>query len=283
MNPMRQQLEIWRLVLTARNRGESVFDTLLAQGMDEAEARTLATADEPLYEPEPETEEAIYQHHLSHSALPSEYARCTFDSFRAFTPQQRKGKMLAFSACRLFVEASGRSFALNDVYARLKLPPPDENPVRSSLVLYGPMGVGKTGLAASVANVLMAKGKPVIYTRAQQVITDIWDTYKKKDQRGPSGRTRSEIVAYLRAVPVLIIDEMGGEHDGSKDRRDIMEEILRPRCSAELPVLITTNHTPRSFEGEWGGKTTDKLLERAHWIPMGGDSLRQKWQPSEAV
>lgn len=266
---------IWRIVLRARSAGQPVYDVLLEHGVEASEAEAIATADEPLYDPVEPDPTAVYEGRLRTSKMPPEYAECTFDSFIAFDDGLRRGKMLAFYTCRQFVAARGRAFTLERVYRALRRKPPTLLPARNSVVLYGNLGVGKTGLAASVANALMAKDKPVVYARAQDIISSVWATYRK-DYRG---RGRDEIVAFYRSVPLLIIDEMGGEHEGSRDRRDIMEDILRPRASAQLPVLVTTNHTPHSFEDEWGGRTADKLLERAHWIPMGGESLRQKWQP----
>lgn len=226
-------------------------------------------------------QQEVYQKRFKHAGIPDHFEKFTFETWEtALTQQQKQGKRLGFECARLLVERvkEGHYFRLAEAYARISLKTPlADDPARNSLVLYGPLGVGKTGLTACIAHTLAVQ-KPVLYLRMQALIGQIQNTY----QKGYEGLSRGELLQQVKQAPLLILDEMTLEKD-SDDRKEIAEDIMRYRCNNERPFVVTTNHTEDDFRGAWGERTTDVMLEAAHWIPMGGDNLRRKAQPVEPI
>jgi len=220
----------------------------------------------------------IYEIRFKNSGVPKHFQDCTFDTWRQMPKIQREKKQLAYAACRLFCEREDHRFSLGEAYGRLKMQNPmASDPIRNSIILYGPVGVGKTGLTASIANALVST-EAILYLRVQSVIKTLQGTYHR-DYKGASYNT---LIHQIETAPLLILDEMTVEI-ASDDRRESMEEIIRYRCGHNLPFVITTNHDSTTFGSRWKERITDVLLESAHWIPMAGESLRAKEQPLIAI
>ena len=238
-----------------------------------------------------------YKRYLAQD-LPARYGEMTFNSWFALESNLRAGKLLAQQACVLFAEhwSDGHWFTLRDVYARAQMQPPtdlDIDVARNSIVLYGGLGVGKTGLICAIMQHL-ERVKPTLYLRVGTLIEDVQNTYgDRREQRRDmaageknmgqaAAPTRKQLMAFIRDAPILALDELTLEIV-SPDRKEIVETIIRHRCGHNLPTLITTNSGPGEFSRKWGGRISDVLLESAHWIPVGGQSLRRKSQlPSDA-
>lgn len=232
-----------------------------------------------------------YKRYLAQD-LPAHYAQMTFNSWFALEDSQRAGKILAQQACVIFAERwqEDHWFTLRDVYTRAGIQPPanlDIDVRRNSIVLYGGLGVGKTGLICAVMQHL-ERVKPTLYLRVGTLIEDVQNTYSdRREQRrdktagdksaGQPAPTRKQLMAFVKDAPILALDEFTLEII-SPDRKEIMEAIVRHRCGHNLPTLITTNSGPHDFARKWDGRTSDVLLESAHWIPVGGQSLRRKSQ-----
>ena len=71
------------------------------------------------------------------------------------------------------------------------------------LLLYGPVGTGKSYTAACIANALMEKEIPVVMTSFVKILQDI-----QMMNKGESGYLDT-----LNAARLLIIDDLGAERD----------------------------------------------------------------------
>lgn len=221
-----------------------------------------------------------YRRRFKLSGIPARFEQCTFATWDALKASDKRGKMLAYHCAKLLVEhrQDRYFFRLGEAYAQLKLHNPlTDDPARNSLVLYGDLGVGKTGLSASIANAL-ASVQAVLYMRTQDLIKQVQDSYEQTYE----GEGRSVIIQRVKTAPFLILDEMTLENS-TNDRKEILEDIMRHRCGVELPFVVTTNHDQTSFRKFWGDRTIDPMLESAHWVPMGGENLRRKEQPAKAI
>lgn len=209
--------------------------------------------------------------------IPEHYKRLTLKTWDRLPTNLRYGKELGRAAAELFVKNADRRCmtTLSDVYAQAKLEMPGDmqDMSRNCIVFQGPVGTGKTGLAAAVANALIERGTNVLYTRAMELIRSVQSQYNRKSDE----ITPDSVLEKIKYAPMLIIDEMNlNVH--SKDRRDIMEEIIRYRYGNRLPMIVTMNATRDEMEAEWGLQTATALRAMSLWIYVGGEQIRNEGQ-----
>lgn len=133
---------------------------------------------------------------------------CRFDNF-----QENEGNSEALRASKAFAERF--------------------NPEIKGLMLMGGLGVGKTHLAAAVANALIEKGYCVVFTSIVRILN--------------AERERPEILQKLTDADLLIIDDLGAERKtgfGMEKAYDVINE----RYNAKKPLMVTTNITFSEFK-----------------------------------
>ena len=113
------------------------------------------------------------------------------------------------------------------------------------LLLMGPLGCGKTHLAAAIvrAALLSPRIRPysVIFDRADRLITVIQDTYG-------TGKT-SAILELRERAHLLVIDDLGREK-ATPDTLRILIDLVNAREAH--PTVITSNYTPHGLVQRWG-------------------------------
>jgi DNA replication protein DnaC len=190
---------------------------------------------------------------LRKSGLPDKYTQFTFASWLALPDEMRQGKQKAARA----------------VWAWAQGPVVIGGDARPWLVLQGPLGVGKTGLAAAAVNHLISQGQPVVFYRLAELFADIQGRYGKDDP--PSA---DDVLQAIQRAPRLVLDECNVP-SASADKQRIFEEIVRYRHGRELLMVITCNVDPQGFATMWGERTADVVAEMSHWITMSGPKLRK--------
>jgi DNA replication protein DnaC len=214
---------------------------------------------------------------LREVGLPLDYQSLTFERWDALPPALWKGKRLARSAAFLMADHPKGCVSINQAWEIAGKAATTEDVERNWLVLQGPRGCGKTGLAASIINWRLAHSIPSLYMRALDVIENVQRTFDKNHM----GLTDEEIIDEFRYAPFLVLDDMNVDID-SPHRREIFEKIVRARgADSRLATVITCNITPAEMEQQWGGRTTSIIKSKAHWIPMGGPIIRDERPPLE--
>lgn len=203
--------------------------------------------------------------------LPDKYQRLTFETWDALPDYETHNKMLGYLAAKEFVQNPGHMVNLYDLYVQIEKPWEDwrDNRPKNSLVFWGDLGTGKTGLAAAIMNKLIEQGTTPLYIRARDLIREVQRRYGKDVE--PSA---DDILRKFQLAPVLMIDEFTVEN-ATSDRLEIIEDVIRFRYGRQLPTIITTNHDQISFEDKWGGRTSDPIKAMAHWIHVGLPALRK--------
>lgn len=216
-----------------------------------------------------------------YSQLPEESQKHTLESFKALSKEQRRGKMLGYWAARLFLESLKTDRPYYVDRAAMARPFKQDAPEdwRSWLVFHGEPGTCKTGMAASIANGLMDAGVQAMYIRLQDFIEAIQKRYSKEKRAEEFGDefgddSAAEVIARVREMPVLLIDEFDVP-DIKPDKESIVEKLINYRYIHNLPTIITTNLDQAGCERRWGPVVTSRIVQRAHWIPMTGASLRE--------
>lgn len=149
---------------------------------------------------------------------------------------------------------------------------------KNGLFILGDIGVGKTHLAAAIANRLIQTGRPVICMTMIDMLARIKATYDKKEI------SEGEILRIYETTPLLIIDDMGKEPPTEWGVSKIYT-IINSRYEGYKPTIVTSNYTDTELEKRLtppGGDdttaraTVDRLREMCGALVMEGQSWRSR-------
>lgn len=133
------------------------------------------------------------------------------------------------------------------------------------LLLWGGVGVGKTYMAACIANALIDQEKRVIMTDFSSISNiSVFDS--------------AEYVRSLSSYDLLIIDDYGAERNSQFALQNVFDVINR-RWESGKPLIVTTNleldAIRTSSEGDiTRARINDRLLEMCKPIHVVGESKR---------
>ncbi|GAC1558223.1 MAG: hypothetical protein NVS2B7_33300 [Herpetosiphon sp.] len=133
-----------------------------------------------------------------------------------------------------FEEGQRQSYNLNQALGLVQSYGRDSRQ-KKWLVLMGKHGVGKTHLAAAVANERLERGQPTLFI----VTPDLLDALRASFS-GEGGSSYDKVFYEVRATPFLILDDFGAE-SATAWAKEKLYQILNYRYNAQLPTLITTN------------------------------------------
>ena len=135
------------------------------------------------------------------------------------------------------------------------------------LIFTGPVGTGKSHMAACIANGLLDLGYTAIMTNFATVVNKLQESFEG----------RQDYIKRLTRCTLLIIDDLGAER-----KSDYMQEqvfnVIDARYRSGKPMIITTNLTtdqlkkPATMEQ---GRIYDRILERCHPVKVEGYSVRR--------
>lgn len=118
------------------------------------------------------------------------------------------------------------------------------------LLYYGEFGVGKTHLAAAIANALVADHVECIFQPVPDLLDWIRATYSSPSE------SYQERFNRIRNVPVLILDDLGTESKTPWADEKLFQ-ILNHRYVNRLPTVITTNRSLNKLDGRIGSRFSD--------------------------
>lgn len=102
-----------------------------------------------------------------------------------------------------------------------------------SLIIMGKSEVGKTHLAAAIANKLIENNKIVLIDRLTNLLDRIRETYENNT------KSENELIDFYSNVDMLIIDDLGTEKI-SNWALEKLYTIIQNRYENRLPIIITT-------------------------------------------
>lgn len=128
---------------------------------------------------------------------------------------------------------------------------------KHGLYLHGNFGVGKSHIAAAIANYLTGLGIDCFMVYVPDFVQEVYQSIQK-------GNTH-QLVDAVKEVKVLILDDIGAENLNPWIRDEIFGSILQHRMTEELTTIFTSN------------LSLDELQEHLAYTNKGGrDELKAK-------
>ena len=110
------------------------------------------------------------------------------------------------------------------------------------LTLLGPYGVGKTHLAAAIANEALERGEHVLFAVVPDLLDHLRATF------GPQSTVAyDERFELVRTVTLLILDDLGTE-SATPWAREKLYQLINHRYNERLAMVVTTNLKPEAIE-----------------------------------
>lgn len=133
------------------------------------------------------------------------------------------------------------------------------------LLLYGGTGVGKTYMAACIANAVIDKGYSVRFTTVSEFESKLWNS------QGKAG-----LYDEYAKCGLLVVDDIGAERD-SKYMSEILFNVIDRRLKSGKPLVATTNLSPNEIfkpTGTTSERIMSRLLERTVPYECKGNDRR---------
>jgi DNA replication protein DnaC len=139
-----------------------------------------------------------------------------------------------------------------------------------NIVLIGPTGVGKTGLAIGLLLKALQNGHRGLFLRAQDLFDEMYASLADRSSR--------KLLNRLARVDLLVIDEMG-YLNLKPEQTNIFFKLMEERYGQPRPTIITTNLEYDEWSNFLGNKALvgallSRLRHRCHTVRIEGPSLR---------
>lgn len=185
--------------------------------------------------------------YLEKSRLPKKYWTCTFAA-AAETPENRT----ALAKVRAYAEKFAGT---------------------GGLFLTGPVGTGKTYLAACLVNALILREIRVLFGNVLDLLGRIRRTFDEDAQE-----EEWRVVDELARVPLLVIDDLGKEKV-SEWVEQTLYRIVDMRYRENRALVVTSNYTLSELEKRYpdvGPALASRIAEMCEGVRLGGRDWRRE-------
>jgi DNA replication protein DnaC len=110
------------------------------------------------------------------------------------------------------------------------------------LMFTGGYGVGKTHLAAAIANHQIASERNALFVFVPDMLDHLRSTFDRS-----SNSSFEQIFEEVRTAPLLVLDDLGTE-SATPWAREKLYQIINYRYVAKLPTVITTSVSPDDLD-----------------------------------
>lgn len=137
-------------------------------------------------------------------------------------------------------------------------------PTDQSILMFGPVGAGKTLLASIIIEELLPRHRCLII-KVMDIIRAIKDTWRKDSEK-----SESRLIERLINLDLLVIDEVGSQF-GSDTERLFIFDIIDGRYQEMKPTILISNLDIDGVTQVIGERCIDRLREG------GGEMIAFDW------
>jgi len=146
-----------------------------------------------------------------------------------------------------------------------------------SVILYGPVGVGKTHIAQALAHLAIRAGAEARFTKTSRALAHL--------AGGHADGTWTRRLRELARPAVLVLDDFA-MRELTPAQADDLYELVNERASRSL--ILTSNRSPVDWYPLFPNPVVaesllDRLINNSHQILMNGASYRPHQRPGRAV
>ena len=124
----------------------------------------------------------------------------------------------------------------------------------NGLIIMGESGVGKTHLAAAIANKLIENDKIVLMGRLTTLLDLIKETFRD------NAKSENELIELYSNVDMIIIDDLGTEKISSWALEKLYT-IIQNRFENGLPIIITTRFDKKGLISRFSYSNDQDLID----------------------
>jgi DNA replication protein DnaC len=142
-----------------------------------------------------------------------------------------------------------------------------------SVVLYGPVGVGKTHIAQGLGHLAIRQGAEVRFLKTSRLLADL--------AGGHADRTWDKRLRELTRPDILVLDDFG-MRELTATQADDLYELITERAGRSL--ILTSNRAPQDWYPLFPNPVVaesllDRLINTSHQVFMNGPSYRPNKRP----
>ncbi|MEV0731893.1 ATP-binding protein [Polymorphospora sp. NPDC050346] len=131
-----------------------------------------------------------------------------------------------------------------------------------SVILYGPVGVGKTHIAQALGHLTIRHGGDVRFTKTSRLLADL--------AGGHADRTWQRRLAEFARPAVLVLDDFG-MRELTIQQADDLYELITERSGKRL--ILTSNRSPVDWYPLFPNPVVaESLLDRGEWCRPAPDA-----------
>ena len=149
------------------------------------------------------------------------------------------------------------------------------------IYLFGDKGVGKTHLTACMANFLISKYVPVLFTNLFEISKAVKSTFSRE-----SSQTEQALIEKFSSIDILFFDDLGTElftrSSGETWLQGLLFDLINKRYNNRKATIFSSNYSLNALVNERGimEKTVDRISEMTSGAVMKitGRSLRSRFK-----
>lgn len=148
-----------------------------------------------------------------------------------------------------------------------------------SIILYGPVGVGKTFIAQALGHLAIRHGAEVRFCKTSRALADL--------AGGRADHTWARRLKDLARPALLILDDWA-MRELTGPQADDLYELTNERAATGKSMILTSNRAPTDWYPLFPNPVVaesllDRLINNSHQVFMNGPSYRPNKRPGRVV